>query len=126
MKKLASVVIATVLATGAFASVATTAHAGKKLSNPRPGIASWYGGKFHGRKTASGRKFDQFAMTAAHPSLPFKTKVKVTNKGNGRSVVVEITDRGPHTGGRVIDLSKGAATRIGMSGTASVTLAVVR
>lgn len=125
MMKIASVALAAVLATGAFATAASTAHAGQKTSI-RSGTASWYGGKFHGRKTASGQRFDQFALTAAHPSLPFGTKVKVTNNANGRSVVVRINDRGPYAHGRVIDLSKGAARAVGMDGTAKVSLAVVR
>lgn len=92
------------------------------------GKASWYGPGFHGRKTASGERFNQNAMTAAHRSLPFGTKVRVTNKRNGRSVVLRINDRGPFTGGRIIDLSKAAASRIGLiaSGTAPVTVRILR
>ena len=78
------------------------------------GIASYYGRKFHGRRTASGERFDMNAMTAAHRSLPFGTKVRVTNASNGRSVVVRINDRGPFTRGRTIDLSHSAAEQIGM------------
>lgn len=76
------------------------------------GIASYYGGKWHGRKTASGERFNKNAMTAAHRSLPFGTKVKVTNVNNGKSVIVRITDRGPFIKGRVIDLSEGAFAKI--------------
>jgi len=82
----------------------------------REGIASWYGLPFHGRRTASGERFDMNAFTAAHPSLPFGTHVRVQNPGNGRSVVVRINDRGPHTGGRIIDLSHAAARALGMLG----------
>lgn len=91
------------------------------------GVASWYGGKFHGRRTASGETYNMHALTAAHPSLPFGTEVIVTNRNNGRSVVVRINDRGPFTGGRIIDLSHQAASRIGMvnSGTASVIVEVI-
>ena len=91
---------------------------------PQTGEASWYGAQHHGRKTASGAVFDQGALTAAHPSLPFGTRVKVTNLSNGKSVDVEITDRGPFVGGRIIDLSQAAARALGMveSGTASVRL----
>ena len=78
------------------------------------GKASWYGGRFHGRTTASGESFNQYAMTAAHKTLPFGTRVKVSNTNNGKSVVVRINDRGPYKRGRVIDLSKGAAELIGM------------
>lgn len=77
------------------------------------GVVSWYGGKFHGRKTASGEKYDKHDLTAAHKSLPFGTKVKVTNTRNGKSVVVEINDRGPYVGSRVLDLSQAAFNEIG-------------
>lgn len=88
------------------------------------GKASWYGSRHHGRRTASGERFDQHALTAAHRQLPFGSKVRVTNLRNQRSVVVRINDRGPHTRGRIIDLSRAAAERIGMlrSGTAPVRL----
>jgi rare lipoprotein A len=78
------------------------------------GIASWYGPGFHGRPTASGERYDQDALTAAHPSLPFGTRVRVTNLDNGRAVDVRITDRGPFVGGRVVDLSRGAARAVGL------------
>lgn len=78
------------------------------------GRASWYGGKFHGRKTASGERFNMHSMTAAHRSLPFNTYLKVTNKNNGKSVVVKVNDRGPFHGNRVLDLSYGAAKKIGL------------
>ena len=85
------------------------------------GEASWYGKRHHGKKTASGARFDQNKPTAAHPSLPLGTKAKVTNLENGKSVDVIINDRGPYTKGRDIDLSKGAAQRIGATdGTAPV------
>jgi rare lipoprotein A len=92
------------------------------------GRASWYGERFHGRKTASGERFDMRAMTAAHRRLPFGTKVRVTNVENGRSVVVRINDRGPFGRGRIIDLSKAAAARIGMirKGIVEVTLEVLQ
>ncbi|MDY6781397.1 MAG: septal ring lytic transglycosylase RlpA family protein [Cyanobacteriota bacterium] len=80
------------------------------------GIASWYGPGFHGRRSASGERFNQNAMTAAHRTLPFGTRVRVINRNNGRSVVVRINDRGPFIRGRVIDLSVGAARKIGMYG----------
>jgi rare lipoprotein A len=80
------------------------------------GRASWYGLAHHGRKTASGEKFDMNAMTAAHPTLPFGTRVLVRNPSNGRSVIVRINDRGPYTGGRIIDLSFAAARALGIVG----------
>jgi rare lipoprotein A len=76
------------------------------------GIASYYK---HGKKTASGEPFDQRAMTAAHPTLPFNSLVRVTDRTNGKSVVVRINDRGPFVAGRVIDLSEAAAEAIGMT-----------
>ncbi|MFY9853010.1 MAG: septal ring lytic transglycosylase RlpA family protein [Terracidiphilus sp.] len=78
------------------------------------GIASWYGGVFNGRRTASGQRFDMYAMTACHPTLPFGSLVRVVDVDNGRSVVVCITDRGYLYQGRVLDLSYGAAQKLGM------------
>ncbi|MCU0527736.1 MAG: septal ring lytic transglycosylase RlpA family protein [Elainella sp. Prado103] len=91
------------------------------------GYASWYGPGFDGNYSASGEIFNQNAMTAAHPSLPFGTEVRVTNLDNGQSVVVRINDRGPYSHGRVIDLSAGAARIIGLisSGVAPVSLEVL-
>lgn len=91
------------------------------------GLASWYGGNFDGRITASGERFDMYAMTACHPTLPFGTLVRVVNKTNGRSVVVRITDRGDLPKGRIIDLSYGAAEKLAMTdaGLAPVVLNVV-
>ena len=80
------------------------------------GLASWYGGKFHRRRTASGELFDMRALTAAHPTLPFGSLVCVRSTVNGRMVVVRINDRGPHTGKRIIDLSRAAAEELGMIG----------
>jgi rare lipoprotein A len=90
------------------------------------GVASWYGGFFHGRRTASGSRFNQYALTAAHRTLPFGTMVRVVNQRNHKSCVVKITDRGPYAHGRIIDLSRGAAQAIGMPGVARVVLEVVR
>ena len=92
------------------------------------GIASYYGKRFHGRLTANGERFDMNAMTAAHKTLPFGTRVLVTNPANGRSVMVRINDRGPFIRGRTIDLSRGAAERIGMirRGHARVQLDIVK
>ncbi len=73
------------------------------------GAASWYGGRFHGRRAADGSRFDQMGLTAAHRSLPFGTKLLVTNRRTGNSCVVSVNDRGPFVGDRVIDLSRGAA-----------------
>jgi len=91
---------------------------------PQTGEASWYGAQHQGKQTASGTIYDQAGLTAAHPSLPFGSKIKVTNLANGKSVEVEITDRGPTAGNRIIDLSQAAAKALEMieSGTATVRL----
>jgi rare lipoprotein A len=78
-------------------------------------VASWYGRKFHGQKTATGEVYDMYAMTAAHPTLPLPSYVRVTNVATGASVVVRVNDRGPFLHGRVIDLSYAAAHRIGVA-----------
>ena len=80
------------------------------------GVASWYGPGFHGKTTASGERFNQYALTAAHKILPLDTKVRVTNLSNGRSLIVRINDRGPFVDDRVIDLSKACAQRLGVIG----------
>jgi rare lipoprotein A len=91
------------------------------------GTASWYGHKFHNRKTASGKTFNQNSLMAAHRTLPFGTLVKVTNKSNNRSCIVEITDRGPYVKHRIIDVSRSAAQELGFAGegTAKVSLEVI-
>ena len=91
------------------------------------GIASWYGPKFHGRRTANGERYDMNELTAAHPSLPFGTKVGVRNTRTGREVMVKINDRGPFSKNRIIDLSYAAAREIGVvgPGTAAVELYLV-
>ncbi|WP_223527626.1 septal ring lytic transglycosylase RlpA family protein [Pseudomonas sp. BF-B-26] len=88
----------------------------------KTGIASYYGAKHQGKRTASGERFNKNALTAAHRQLPFGTRVKVTNLNNDKSCVVRINDRGPHTRGRLIDVSHEAAEQLGMlrSGTARV------
>jgi peptidoglycan lytic transglycosylase len=90
------------------------------------GIASWYGGKFHGRLTANGETFNTHELTAAHKQLPFNTMVTVTNKTNGKTVQVRINDRGPFVDGRTIDLSYAAAVQLEMikTGTAPILLQV--
>ena len=86
-------------------------------STEETGYASWYGGKFQGRKTANGEIFDTNQLTAAHKTLPFGSIVKVLNLENGKTVTVRINDRGPFIEGRIIDLSRAAAEEIGMLGT---------
>lgn len=97
-------------------------HSGTTIGG---GVASWYGPGFAGRRTASGERFDPGQMTAAHRTLPFGSKVRVTH--NGRSVVVRINDRGPFHGGRVIDLSQAAAEELGIrrAGSGRVELALL-
>ncbi len=92
------------------------------------GIASYYADKFEGRATASGEIFSQDKFTAAHPTLPFGTKLKVTNLANGKSVIVIVNDRGPFAGGRIIDISKAAAEKLDMinSGIAQVKIEITQ
>ena len=90
------------------------------------GVASWYGEEYHGRKTANGEVYDMYAMTAAHPTLPFNTFVRVTNVENGKKAELRINDRGPFISGRIIDLSHSGARAIEMltRGTAKVSIEV--
>lgn len=92
------------------------------------GIASWYGKRYHGRRTASGEIFDMNSATAAHPTLPFGTRVRVTNLENGRSAVLKINDRGPFVRRRIIDVSRSAARALGFvqQGTARVRVRLVQ
>src|SRR5687767_7338203 len=86
----------------------------KATASPAVGVASYYGKQYHGRKTASGERFNMHALTAAHRSLPFGTNLKVTNLANDRSVVVRVNDRGPFKRERMLDLSFEAARRLQM------------
>jgi rare lipoprotein A len=88
------------------------------------GLASWYGPRFHGKRTASGEIFNQHDFTAAHRTLPWGSKVKVTNTANGKSVEVRINDRGPFGRGRIIDLSRAAARALGMVGSGITTVRI--
>jgi rare lipoprotein A len=99
------------------------AHTGEEIN----GIASWYGPYFQGRQTASGEQFEQQDFTAAHPSLPFDTYLKVTNQKNGKSIVVRINDRGPYFGDRNLDLSHAAAIALNSDevGVVPITAAVL-
>lgn len=89
------------------------------------GRVSYYADKFHGRRTASGQTFNKNAMTAAHRTLPFGTKVEVTNLDNGKSVVVVINDRGPYAHNRILDVSPAAARKLGLIGKGTVMAKVV-
>ena len=96
------------------AEPAATVEAPGELQPLHSGVASWYGDRFHGRRTASGEPFDMHALTAAHPTLPFGSIVRVRSLINNRVVDVRINDRGPYAGGRIIDLSRAAAAVLGL------------
>ncbi|MFE1598685.1 septal ring lytic transglycosylase RlpA family protein [Methylobacterium sp. ID0610] len=113
--KLALICLTAACGIGATLQASTPASA-------QSGAASWYGPGFQGRRTANGERFNTHAYTAAHRSLPFGSRVRVTNTTNGRSVVVRINDRGPYVGGRVIDLSQASARAIGIQGVSRVRL----
>jgi rare lipoprotein A len=94
---------------------------------PEVGVASWYGEEFQGNETANGEIYDLNGLTAAHPTLPFGTTVKVTNLNNSKNILLRINDRGPYIGRRLIDVSKAAAKRLGFvgAGTTRVRVEVV-
>lgn len=120
----------------AAADANRSAHVRRPVSNVRPpagkgrghyfqtGTATYYGNKFHGRKTASGERYNRTAFTAAHRTLPFGTMVRVTCLSNGKTVVVRINDRGPLKGNRIIDLSRAAAKAIDMISAGAVPVGI--
>jgi rare lipoprotein A len=120
--RIAVAAVSLAAASGCASTRPTHGHPGSEA-----GMASYYGDAHQGRRTANGERFDMHALTAAHRTLPFGTRVKVTNLDNGRSVVVRINDRGPYVKGRVIDLSKAAARELRFldRGTTRVRLEVV-
>lgn len=97
-----------------------------ELSASQIGTASWYGPGFHGKRTASGDKFNKHSLTAAHKTIKLGTKVKVTNLFNNKSVIVLINDRGPYSRGRIIDLSQAAKNQLEMGGTTKVSIEIIR
>lgn len=103
---------------------AATPVPAKKEEAVLTGVASYYGAKFHGRKTANGETFDMYGLSAAHRLLPFGTRLKVTNLANGKSVVVKVNDRGPFVDDRILDLSYGAARELDMLGTGLATIQI--
>lgn len=112
-----------------FRSTLDTAEGSKAIGSfQQSGGASYYAREFHGRRTASGERYNMHKLTAAHRTLPFTTRVRVTNLRNNQSVVVRINDRGPFKKGRIIDVSYEAAKRIGLlgSGTGTVKIEVVK
>ncbi|MDX2319576.1 MAG: septal ring lytic transglycosylase RlpA family protein [Moritella sp.] len=117
MKKLSVIVTILVLAMLTGCSSTLTTGSAKTIayskSHDLVGEASWYGNKYHGKRTASGEKYNMRAYTAAHKTLPFGTIVRVTNTANNKSVDVKINDRGPFVRGRIIDLSQKAFEQIG-------------
>ncbi len=119
--KLRNLVLPALMMPALLAPSAVEARVGRAARGG--GLASWYGPGFGGHRTASGERFNTGAFTAAHRSLPFGTRVRVTCGRTGRSVVVRINDRGPYALGRIIDLSYASARAIGMTGTDRVTLA---
>ena len=127
VKNRSTIVVATlglvVIAVVAFGLV----HVFNGEPKTQTGVASWYGPGFHGRKTASGARYNQNALTAASRTLPLGTKVMVTNLDNGKKVEVTINDRGPYVDDRIIDLSRAAARKLGMikHGTARVRIDVI-
>ncbi len=122
--RMASVVAVAAIILGGCTMAAGLESPAAAAGYDRTGKASWYGKRYHGRTTASGVRFDMNAMTAAHRSLPFGTRVRVTNLANRRSVVVTINDSGPFAGGRIIDLSRRAAEILGMVRTGVVRVRV--
>ena len=104
------------LPTGIAALAAAAANAQGCQGAPdhrEAGMASWYGKRFQGRPTASGKAFDMYAMTAAHRTLPLGSKIRVTNRSNGKAVLLTVNDRGPYIDGRVLDVSYAAARELG-------------
>jgi rare lipoprotein A len=114
MKRVPITLSAALVLAGLLIGCASSPSSPRGSRSSETGVASYYAHKYHGRTTASGERFDMNALTAAHKTLPFGTKVKVTNLENGKSVTVRITDRGPFVKGRVIDLSLAAAKKIDM------------
>lgn len=119
--KLALLLVLIVIIIGAFLSSCAKQMAVRPTFSTT-GLASWYGPRFHGKRTASGERYNQNALTAAHKTLPFGTMVRVINLANDREIIVRINDRGPFVRGRIIDLSRKAAKELAMtrSGTARV------
>lgn len=121
MRYLMAIALPLLLAVPATASETNDEDGAKQVGS---GMASYYGNEFAGKRTASGERFDPHGLTAAHRTLAFGSKVRVTNLSNGKDVIVRVNDRGPWGRGRVIDISLGAAKKIGMhkSGTAKVSI----
>ena len=107
-----SVVLLLAVIAACASSTREAARTGGAVAYSQVGLASWYGKPFHGRRTASGERYDMHALTAAHRTLAFGTRVRVVNLENGKTVVVRINDRGPFVKGRIVDLSRRAADQL--------------
>lgn len=112
IKKCSLGILSIIILLIAVAGYVKAKNSNDTLPYKEKGISSWYGKKYHGKLTASGKKFDMYALTAAHKTLPFNTYVNVRNLENNRVVTVRINDRGPFVSDRIIDLSYGAAQKI--------------
>src|SRR5688500_19631680 len=115
MRQVPITLCAALLLAGLLLGCASSSSSSRRASqSSETGVASYYAHKYHGRTTASGERFDMNDLTAAHKTLPFGTRVRVTNLDNGKSVTVRVNDRGPFVKGRVIDLSLAAAKKVDM------------
>ena len=115
-------------ANGALAKSSKSTKKSKIVKNRFSGRVSWYGKQFQGKKTASGERFNMYGYTCAHKTLPFGTRILIENPKNGKMVVVKVTDRGPYVKGRVLDLTRAAAKKLGilLGGTAFVDCTIIR
>ncbi len=102
--------------------ISALSHSSVHAKHTQTGIASWYGPGFHGRPMANGKPYNMRALTVAHRTLPLGTMVRIRNHSNGKEVVAKVTDRGPYIPGRIVDLSKGVADRLGIDGLERVTI----
>ena len=125
--RLARPLLLCLLLVAGCASVHGASRGKVEVGMTEKGVASWYGPGFHGRQTASGERYDQDRISAAHPTLPFGTLIRVENLDNGKTLEMAINDRGPFAKRRILDLSKGAAQRLGVigPGTANIRLKVL-
>ena len=113
-KPIAALVVLILVISGAWVGCASSSYARTEYLDYQEGVASWYGPKFHGRLTANGERYDMDGVSAAHLTFKFGTLVKVTDLETGRAIIVRINDRGPYVKGRIIDLSREAARRLGI------------
>jgi rare lipoprotein A len=124
-RRILPLIVLAVLAAAPIAEAQVRPGGRRAAMRVERGTASFYAARFHGRRTASGERYNHQAMTVAHRTLPFGTVLRVTNERNGRSITVRVNDRGPFIRGRILDLSGAAARSLGVSGLAPVTIEVV-